>query len=98
MLTLVKVLCSKSSARKHAMGFEPEFCCVDQVSPPKCLIRKCRLIQHNERELWLTGLRAERAELYRLRSVSRIDDDTLRSLVDEIDLIEASIRAAGTAP
>ena len=51
-----------------------------------------------ERELWLTGLRAERAELYRLRSVSRIDDDTLRSLVDEIDLIEASIRAAGTAP
>ena len=51
-----------------------------------------------ERELWLTGLRAERAELYRLRSVSRIDDDTLRSLVDEIDLIEASIREAGTAP
>ena len=32
------------------------------------------------------------------RSVSRIDDDTLRSLVDEIDLIEASIRAEGTAP
>jgi CPA1 family monovalent cation:H+ antiporter len=51
-----------------------------------------------ERELWVTGLRAERAELYRMRSVSRIDDDTLRSLVDEIDLIEASIRAAGTAP
>ena len=51
-----------------------------------------------ERELWLTGLRAERAELYRLRSVSRIDDDTLRNLVEEIDLIEASIRAAGTAP
>jgi monovalent cation/hydrogen antiporter len=51
-----------------------------------------------ERELWLTGLRAERDELYRLRSISRINDDTLRSLVDEIDLIEASIRAAGTAP
>jgi Na+/H+ antiporter len=44
-----------------------------------------------ERGLWLTGLRAERAELYRLRSTSRINDDTLRSLVREIDLIEASI-------
>jgi hypothetical protein len=47
-----------------------------------------------ERGLWLTGLRAERAELYRLRSTYRINDETLRSLVYEIDLIEASIRAA----
>jgi len=44
------------------------------------------------------GLARGTRRLYRLRSVSRIDDDTLRSLVDEIDLIEASIRAAGTAP
>jgi len=47
-----------------------------------------------ERGLWLTGLRAERAELYSLRSTDRINDETLRSLVHEIDLIEASIRAA----
>jgi Na+/H+ antiporter len=51
-----------------------------------------------EREFWLTGLRAERAELYRLRSTWRINDDTLRSLVHEIDLIEASIRAAARGP
>jgi hypothetical protein len=51
-----------------------------------------------ERGLWLTGLRAERSELYRLRSTSRINDNTLRSLVREIDLIEASIRAAARAP
>jgi monovalent cation/hydrogen antiporter len=44
-----------------------------------------------ERGLWLTGLRAE---LYSLRSTDRINDQTLRSLVYEIDLIEASIRAA----
>ena len=47
-----------------------------------------------ERVLWLTGLRAERAELYRLRSTQRINDETLRRLVNEIDLIEASIRVA----
>ena len=47
-----------------------------------------------ERGLWLTGLRAERAELYRLRSSQRINDQTLRRLVHEIDLIEASIRVA----
>ena len=50
-----------------------------------------------ERELWLTGLRAERAELYRLRSTRRINDETLRSLVEEIDLVEAAIRAAARA-
>ena len=42
-----------------------------------------------ERGLWLTGLRAERAELYRLRSTDRINDETLWHLIHEIDLIEA---------
>jgi monovalent cation/hydrogen antiporter len=46
-----------------------------------------------ERELQLTGLGSERAELYRLRSTYRINDETLRTLVYEIDLIEASIGA-----
>jgi CPA1 family monovalent cation:H+ antiporter len=48
-----------------------------------------------EREVHLTALRAERTELYRLRSIGRINDETLRTLVDEIDLIEASLLASG---
>ena len=49
------------------------------------------------RGLWLTGLRAERAELYRLRSTDRINDETLWRLVHELDLIEASLRASARA-
>jgi hypothetical protein len=47
-----------------------------------------------EREVHLTALRAERTELYRLRSIGRINDETLRALVDEVDLIEASLLAS----
>ncbi|MDU7523414.1 MAG: Na+/H+ antiporter [Roseomonas mucosa] len=42
-----------------------------------------------ERHLRLAGLRAERDELYRLRRARRIEDETLRHLVREIDLTEA---------
>ncbi len=45
-----------------------------------------------ELELRLTGLRAERAELYRLRRAHRINDDSLRALVQEVDLAEISLR------
>jgi monovalent cation/hydrogen antiporter len=45
-----------------------------------------------ERDLWLTGLGAE---LHHLRSTDRINDETLRSLVQEIDLIETSLRSSG---
>jgi CPA1 family monovalent cation:H+ antiporter len=48
-----------------------------------------------EKELWLTGLRAERTELHHLRSIDLINDETLRSLVHEIDLIETSLRSSG---
>jgi hypothetical protein len=64
----------------------------------KQLAARKRQIERRLDKSKLTGLRAERAELYRLRSTSRINDDTLRSLVREIDLIEASIRAAARAP
>lgn len=47
-----------------------------------------------EREMHLAALRAERTELYRLRSTGRINDETLRALVDEIDLVEASLLAS----
>ncbi|XAH24636.1 Na+/H+ antiporter [Xylophilus sp. GW821-FHT01B05] len=45
-----------------------------------------------ELELRLTGLRAERAELYRLRRVHRINDESLRNLVQEVDLSEVAMR------
>jgi len=45
-----------------------------------------------ELELRLAGLRAERAELYRLRRGHRINDDSLRALVQEVDLSEISLR------
>lgn len=42
-------------------------------------------------KLRLAGLRAERGKLYELRKENRINDETLRSLVGEIDLYEASL-------
>ncbi|HEY0791032.1 MAG TPA: hypothetical protein VGD78_08200, partial [Chthoniobacterales bacterium] len=43
------------------------------------------------REVHLNVVRAERTELYRLRTAGRINDETLRALVAEIDLVEASL-------
>ncbi|WP_295853400.1 Na+/H+ antiporter [uncultured Xylophilus sp.] len=45
-----------------------------------------------ELELRLAGLHAERGALYRLRRAHRINDDTLRALVQEVDLSEVSLR------
>ncbi|PYE76110.1 sodium/proton antiporter (CPA1 family) [Xylophilus ampelinus] len=45
-----------------------------------------------ELELRLAGLHAERTELYRLRREHRINDDSLRTLVQEVDLSEISLR------
>ncbi|GAB3685555.1 Na+/H+ antiporter [Salinisphaera aquimarina] len=44
-----------------------------------------------EKQLRLTALRAERDELYRLRHSFRINDETLRRIVADIDLTEASL-------
>jgi CPA1 family monovalent cation:H+ antiporter len=48
-----------------------------------------------ERSLRLAALKAERAELYALRKSQRINDQTMRTLVREIDLAEASLVGLG---
>ncbi|MES2533909.1 MAG: Na+/H+ antiporter [Pseudomonadota bacterium] len=46
-----------------------------------------------ERHLRLDALQAERDELHRLRLAHRINDETLRALIHEIDLVEMVIRS-----
>lgn len=46
-----------------------------------------------ERTLRLAALDAERAELYRLRQAFRINDVTMRRVIADIDLTEASLRS-----
>jgi CPA1 family monovalent cation:H+ antiporter len=53
---------------------------------PDATQRKMEVI---ERELILTGLRAEREELMRLVRERKLDDDLARKLVRELDLLEA---------
>ena len=48
-----------------------------------------RRIDEIERELRLAGLRAERAEIYRIGRSRRLPDDMIRRLVREVDLLEA---------
>lgn len=48
-----------------------------------------RKIDDIERRLRLAGLRAERAELYRMARVRQLPDETARKLVREIDLLES---------
>jgi CPA1 family monovalent cation:H+ antiporter len=48
-----------------------------------------RKIDDIERRLRLTGLRAERAEIYRIARARRVSDETSRKLVREIDLLES---------
>ncbi|MDQ0395066.1 Na+/H+ antiporter [Labrys monachus] len=52
------------------------------------LMRKAERI---ERELRLAGLRAERAELYRLARSHHLGQDRLRTLIREVDLLEARL-------
>lgn len=44
-----------------------------------------------ERELALVGLRAERAEIYRMARDKKVDELTARRLVSEVDLMEARL-------
>jgi CPA1 family monovalent cation:H+ antiporter len=48
-----------------------------------------RRIDEIERRLRLTGLRAERTEIYRIARARRLSDETSRKLVIEIDLLES---------
>jgi hypothetical protein len=53
--------------------------------------QKARRESEIERSLRLVALKAERHELYELREKKRINDETLRALIREIDLSEASL-------
>jgi len=48
-----------------------------------------RKVDEIERKLWLVGLRAERAELYRMARARQLSDVTARKLVRELDLLES---------
>jgi Na+/H+ antiporter len=48
-----------------------------------------RKIDEIERRLRLTGLRAERTEIYRIARARRLSDETARKLVRELDLLES---------
>jgi CPA1 family monovalent cation:H+ antiporter len=48
-----------------------------------------RKIDEIERKLRLTGLRAERSEIYRIARARRLSDETSRKLVRELDLLES---------
>jgi Na+/H+ antiporter len=48
-----------------------------------------RKIDEIERKLRLTGLRAERYEIYRIARARRLSDETSRKLVRELDLLES---------
>lgn len=54
----------------------------EEVSP-------ARKIDEIERRLLLTGLRAERTEIYRIARARRLSDETARKLVRELDLLES---------
>ena len=48
-----------------------------------------RKIDEIERRLRLTGLRAERTEIYRIARARRLSDETARKVVRELDLLES---------
>ena len=50
-----------------------------------------RRIDEIERKLCLAGLRAERAELYRIARSRKLSDEIARKLVREVDLLEARL-------
>lgn len=52
---------------------------------------KARAEAGTERVMRLAALRAERRELFELRKSHRINDETLRALIRELDLAEASL-------
>jgi hypothetical protein len=48
-----------------------------------------RQIEEIERKLRLVGLRAERTEFYRMARARQLSDETARTLVREVDLLES---------
>jgi CPA1 family monovalent cation:H+ antiporter len=62
---------------------------LDADSPDATTADLFRRTDEIERRLRLAGLRAERAEIFRIARAREIDDDLARRLVREIDLMEA---------
>ena len=52
---------------------------------------KAGVFAEAEQRLWLAGLRAEREEIFKQARSRRIDDQTARKLVRDLDLLEARI-------
>ena len=68
---------------------EPYILLTASAETPQDALERGRQLLGAEKTMQLAALRAEREELYRLRRTRRIRDDTLRQLVDEIDLAVA---------
>ena len=70
----------------------------DSASVPSTSAEDAQLVQHHklqyvmELEMRLHCVRSERTALYRERHAHRINDESLRSLVAELDLNEITIR------
>ena len=60
----------------------------DNASDDSARVRRAFEI---EKQLRLTALRAEREEIYRLRNALQINDETLRRVLADIDLLEAAL-------
>lgn len=85
--------CANSTAR--VMGMYRRLASLGDEEAPRVAAKKSELV---ETRLKMAALRAERAELLRLRSLQEINDETLNKLMREVDLSEMAIvnRKRGT--
>jgi CPA1 family monovalent cation:H+ antiporter len=65
---------------------------IESLTPEAASAAEMQREHRLEMDLRLACLQAERAELYRLRRAHRINDQTLRELVQEVDLAEVVVR------
>lgn len=87
--------CADSTARVMGM-YRRRLESLGEDEAPRVAAKKSELM---ETRLKMAALRAERAELLRLRAVQDINDETLNKLLREVDLSETAIvnRKRGTA-
>jgi CPA1 family monovalent cation:H+ antiporter len=87
--------CADSTARVMSM-YRRRLESLGDEEAPRVAARKSEQV---ETRLKMAALRAERAELLRLRSLQHINDETLNKLMREVDLSETAIvnRKRGTA-
>ena len=86
--------CADSTARVMGM-YRRRLESLGDEEAPRVAAKKSELV---ETRLKMAALRAERAELLRLRSLQEINDETLNKLMREVDLSETAIvnRKRGT--